>query len=423
MVVLLALGMAGAPASAAEPLTVYKLPKTLNYAEVIAAGPDGAMWFTQDAVLGPRTQLVLGRITTAGAISSIALPRDARPISLAIGPDHALWYASWSPATSARLGRIVGNVVTELPIPGLDLASAVLTGPDGALWFAADDRIGRVAADGTIATYVTPDAEDTENIVNGPDGAMWFATALRIGRIDTSGRVRYFRLPIELSPEDIVAGPDGALWFTGDLCDCIGRMTTAGAARIFRLAELPTSPGRIAVGADDALWFTHSLGVGRITTTGEITDFELQEPRDSSRFAEDLAVGPDGAMWLTLQDSDIESHDIKPRSSAIGRIDVGGANARLLLLARLDGKALKGRAGRFMRVRFTSTRYAAGSLKIVGQKPGVLDWRTYTQARIPAGATSVRVRLPRRPGTYRALLRLHIPYQGASDSALVRVSK
>src|ERR1044072_1907295 len=134
VVVLLALGMAVAPANGAEPLTVYKLPKTLNYAEVIVAGPDGAMWFTQDAVLGPRTQLVLGRITTAGAGSSMALPPGARPRSRGVGPAHGLWYASWSLGTSARLGRIAGNVVTELPLPGLDLASAVPTGPAGALW-------------------------------------------------------------------------------------------------------------------------------------------------------------------------------------------------------------------------------------------------------------------------------------------------
>jgi virginiamycin B lyase len=420
--VFLAFGVGAAPAAGATLLTVYRLPASLNYAEEIAAGPDGALWFTQDAVLGPRSQLVLGRITTAGAISSRALPPGARPISLAIGPDHALWYASWSLGTAARLGRITADEVRELPVPGLHLASAVLTGPDGALWFAADDRIGRLAADGSIATYRVPQSDGIEHIVSGPDGALWFADALRIGRVDTGGHMRFFRIPIDQSPEDIVTGPDGALWFSGDTCGCIGRMTTAGRVRIFRLPDGPDSPEALAAGADGAIWFTHSLGLGRITRTGEITDFALREPRRRQRFAQKLAAGPDGAMWFTLQDFNDATDDEDPVSSEIGRIDVAG-DARRLLVARLADVRLRGRAGASMPVRFTSTRRAGGWLLIVRQNPGVLGWRTVTRARIHAGARTVSVRLPRRPGTYRAQLRLNVPSQDASDSALVRVSR
>ena len=420
--VFVVMGLAGPAPAGAKLLTVYKLPASLNYAEEIAAGPDGAMWFTQDAVLGPRSkELVLGRITTAGAISSRPLPLGARPISLAIGPDGLLWYASWAGAGGALLGRITPNDIRELPLPGMDLAWAALTGPDGALWFSADDRIGRLAADGSIAaSYRVPDNEGVEHIVSGPDGALWFALALRIGRIDTSGKLRIFRLPVDRSPEDIVAGPDGALWFSGDGCGCIGRMTTAGRVRTFRLPQTPNSPGALAVGADRAIWFTHSLGLGRITTTGEITDFELSERGERTGFAERLAVGPDGAMWFTLQEYD-EGED--PVASAIGRIDVSGANARRLLVARLADAPLRGRRGAMMRVRFTSTRRAGGWLAIQHQKPGALGWRTITHARIAAGARSVRVRLPPRAGVYRAQLRLHLSPQTGSDSALVHVSR
>ena len=305
-------------------------------------------------------------------------------------------------------------------MPGLGLGRAALTGPDGALWFAADDRIGRLAADGTIAaSYRVPDDQGVERIVSGPDGALWFAFEPGIGRLDTSGKLRIFRLPVEQSPRDVVTGPDGALWFAGGICGCIGRMTTAGRVRTFQLPQAPSAPGALAVGADRAIWFTHPLGLGRITMTGEITEFELPEPAHRDRFAQRIAVGPDGAMWFTLQDFE-ERED--PVASAIGRIDVTAANARRLLVARLADTRLRGRPGALMRVRFTTTRRAAGWLAIQRQKPGAFAWRTITHARIAAGAQSVRVRLPPRAGIYRAQLRLHLPPQTGSDSAPVRVS-
>ena len=403
----------------AKLLTIYRLPASLNYAEAIAAGPDGALWFSQDAVLGPRSQLVLGRITTGGAVSSMRLPRDARPISLAIGPDNLLWYASWS--APARLGRITPQGVQELALPGFEGSSAVVTGPDGALWFSADDRIGRLAADGSIATYVVPDTLYIEQLVTGSDGALWFPVALRIGRIDMSGTMRFFRLPLAQSPQHIVAGPDGAVWFSGATCECIGRMSTAGHVRIFRLPGAP-DPAALAAGADGAIWFAHALGLGRITMTGEITTFALPEPGSYMRFVKQLAVGPDSAMWFTLQDFNVDADDDKPASSAIGRIDVGGPNASRLLVARLDDAPLRGRAGAMMRVRFTSTRRAGGSLSIVRQTPRDSGWRTVARTRVAPGVGTVRVRLPRRPGTYRVQLRLQAPSQVGSDSALVRVS-
>jgi virginiamycin B lyase len=422
--VFMAVALVSAPAAGAGVLTVYRLPASLNYAEEIVAAPDGALWFTQDAVLGPHSQLILGRITTSGAISARPLPPGARPISLAIGPDGALWYANWPIVTSARLGRISSGEIREFPLAGMDLSHAVVKGPDGALWFSADDRIGRLAADGSIAaSYRVPDNEGVEHIVSGPDGALWFALAQRIGRLDTSGNLRIFHLPVEQSPRDIVSGPDGALWFSTLLCDCIGRMTTTGHVRTFHLPDVFDAPDALAVGADGAIWFTHSLGLGRITTTGEITEFELPAPGDHASFAQRIAVGPDAAVWFTLQEFDSNPDHEDPVASAIGRIDVTAGNARRLLVARLADGRLRGRPGAIMRVRFTTTRRAGGWLTIVRQKPGLFEWRTITRARIPAGAHSVRVRLPRRAGTYRVQLRLHVPSQSGSDSALVRVSR
>jgi virginiamycin B lyase len=82
----------------------------------IAVGPDGALWFTE----GRAGQI--GRITTAGEISEYALPTPYIPYSITAGPDGALWFIEGSLRFSALLvhgiARITTDgVITEYPLP------------------------------------------------------------------------------------------------------------------------------------------------------------------------------------------------------------------------------------------------------------------------------------------------------------------
>src|ERR1700730_6073061 len=53
----------------------------------IAAGPDGALWFTE--TFASR----IGRITTSGVVSEFPLPTSGSgPADIAAGPDGALWF-------------------------------------------------------------------------------------------------------------------------------------------------------------------------------------------------------------------------------------------------------------------------------------------------------------------------------------------
>jgi virginiamycin B lyase len=406
-------------AAPAQPalLTTFPLPPSLSWADKIVAGPDGAMWFTQETLdPGSRHQFLLGRITTAGAVSTRALPLGTFARSLAIGPDGALWYATGTDS-GARLGRVTADAIGELGLPGLQDAFDAVTGPDGALWFTAIDRgaryrIGRVGAGGEIVTFPLPGVEDVGSIVSGPGPAVWVALDGGVGRVDASGRLRRFRLPLldDLSASaDLAAAPDGALWIADGGCSCIMRMTTAGRVRVIPLPG--QLPGAIAVGSDGALWYSDLDGIGRVTTTGETTMFPLPE------LPGDLATGPDGAMWFSMVHLDLRGPaDPSHGSSAIGRIDVP-ANKREFLVVRLTGAGLHGRAGRMLRVRFTTTRRAAGTLQLLRGET------VAGSAPVAAGATTASVRLPRRPGSYRALLRLKLPSQTASDAAGVRVTR
>jgi streptogramin lyase len=102
------------------------------------------------------------------------------------------------------------------------------------------------------------------------------------------------------SPWGITAGPDGNLWFTETSAAAIGRVTTSGTITEFPGLTLGSSPRGITAGPDGNLWFAESGGlgaIGRISTSGAVTEFTsglttLSQP-------EDIAAGPDGNLWFT----------------------------------------------------------------------------------------------------------------------------
>jgi virginiamycin B lyase len=147
---------------------------------------------------------------------------------------------------------------------------------------------------------------------------MWFTELgrWRIASITPTGTVTEFPVTLNNEPLNIASGPDGALWFTEDGIvnggiGAIGRLTTSG-----NLTEylLPTPPGRdsgvgdIAVGPDGNLWFTWvsldptqplstaSHSVGRITPLGTITEFPISPGGGWPPGG--IASGPDGNVWF-----------------------------------------------------------------------------------------------------------------------------
>src|SRR6185437_9834390 len=97
-----------------------------------------------------------------------------------------------------------------------------------------------------------------------------------------------FALPARTAmPVGIAAGADGALWFTQKSVNRIGRITTSGAITEF---HVPSPDGQITefgdgiswgarplslVVRDGALWFSEAGGnrVGRIAMDGTVTEF------------------------------------------------------------------------------------------------------------------------------------------------------
>ena len=64
----------------------------------IAAGPDGAVWFTE-----PQGNRV-GRVTNAGVIAEYSFPTAMSfPVGIATGPDGGIWFAEFSVDKIAEL--------------------------------------------------------------------------------------------------------------------------------------------------------------------------------------------------------------------------------------------------------------------------------------------------------------------------------
>jgi virginiamycin B lyase len=351
----------------------------------IAAGPDGNLWFTEHRYsLASHTGVdgKIGRITPAGAIREFPLP-DTRnePDLIAAGPDGNLWFTDY-PYDSTNetydggaIGRISPTGTFQefsLPKSGISLGG-IAAGPDRNVWFIEEklelqtdtyvsDTIGRITPAGVIREYPLPEPSGRSiGIVSGPDGNLWFATVTvhysadanpvtsspdyvtsAIWRITPTGTFQEFS-PFEAWTVlgGIAAGPGGNIWYTEYQYDSktnsgidpkIGRITPAGAIREFPLPNTENLPIDIAAGSDGNLWFTEekkgndtlvSGPIGRITPAGAIWEFPLL---NTENVPLQIAAGPDGNVWFT-----------EPNVGKIGRI--------LTWLADLGVGALSGQSG------------------------------------------------------------------------------
>jgi streptogramin lyase len=93
--------------------------------------------------------------------------------------------------------------------------------------------------------------------------------ALPVGAGDPVGEVTEFTagLTQNSGPNRIAAGPDGNLWFTQNIGG-IGRITPSGDITEFTIPSPNSGPVGIAAGPDDNLWFTQNTNPGRIAKIG-----------------------------------------------------------------------------------------------------------------------------------------------------------
>jgi virginiamycin B lyase len=270
----------------------------------ITSGPDGALWFTENATNQ------IGRVTTTGVVSNeFAIPTSGSdPDGIVAGPDGTLWFTEFF---GNKIGRITtaGVVTNEFPIltPNAN-PKGITVGSDNNLWFVEEqgNKVGQITTAGVITEFSLAAGSNPVAIVSGPDHNLWVTESGtgKIAVLDTSGNLLHeFSLPTAGgSSQDIAVVPDGNLWFAEQSGNTISRITTAGVVTEFALPQAGSAPEGIAAGADGALWFTEGGGgrVGRIATDGAISEFAT--PTAASHPA-GIVLGPDNALWFAERDA------------------------------------------------------------------------------------------------------------------------
>ena len=117
----------------------------------IVTGPDGNLWFTNEAGSS------IGRITVAGAITIFPVflvpPAGLVPAAITAGPDGNLWFTN----TQGTVDRITPAGV-HTSFPGAVMGpTGIVSGPDGNLWFTDEtSSVGRISPAGTLTRFADP---------------------------------------------------------------------------------------------------------------------------------------------------------------------------------------------------------------------------------------------------------------------------
>jgi len=200
------------------------------------------MWFT-DLSRNDVRKPGIGRIASDGTFTEFTdgLPRDAKPYSIAAGPDGNMWFSDWR-------GVVVGKItpqglITEYAASGHAHrhAKGIAFGRGGEPWILADDEqsgnypplLAHVTRKGTVETQPLPggmDAEVGAALTADVDGNVWFIgltpNTRRGELVEHRGRSGGFlRRPLDMlsaalpccpnvAPKSVAIGADGNPWFT-----------------------------------------------------------------------------------------------------------------------------------------------------------------------------------------------------------------
>jgi streptogramin lyase len=315
----------------------FTIPTLASNPSGIAGGPDGNVWFAEQAGNN------IGRLTPTGQFSEISLPNDnSQPFGIVDGPEGALWFTEQA---GNRIGRAALNgTVTEFTtgLTANSQPSGITLGSDGNLWFTeqATGKIGQIIAkgttQGTIKEFNLPHGAGSQpiEITSGPDGNLWFTEQgiNKIGRITTAGVITEFSLPTDAfspKPYGISEGSDGNLWVTLPGTNKIAKVTTSGLVTEVALPTLAANPQGIAVAPDGNLWFTETTAsqIGTITTAGVITEVATPTPNSFPSF---IAIGPDGNLYFTEANTNQIGKILMPHMVVAGPDQTGGPDVRVI---------------------------------------------------------------------------------------------
>jgi virginiamycin B lyase len=279
-------------------------------AESVAIGVDGALWVRVYA-----TGNAIDRVTASGRrrVFYVAGTPEGGGGAIAAGSDGALWFnedTATCGGTAARFGRLTtAGHLSHVVIPRFRHEKAAffsgpVQGPDGNMWFA-----GALCGGGGVIGRVTPRRQVKQwrvgffpqVIVRGPDRQMWFAPAFSneaAVSVSMAGQVRRRRLTL---PRSVTRGPGAVFWAPVD--GGILKQHLDGRSHVY-----PYPPGdptndtaAVTPGPHQDIWFARDYNeetdaeAGSIDPHGKIETFPLG---DGDGVPTDITAAPDGSVWI-----------------------------------------------------------------------------------------------------------------------------
>jgi sugar lactone lactonase YvrE len=198
------------------------------YAEDIARGQNGSMWFTDGGTAA------IGRISAQGEVTEFTkgLPPGATPYVIVPGLNGTMWFSDYRGAVVGRISPSGDIVEYTAPQYSDSPATGVAAGKDGTAWFVTvgpNAILANVTTQGKVRVVRIPQGFRPDNTLAEDAGAnLWFVArdsnsqAVVIERTPKGAFVKFpthmypKALPCcpHLAPKPLVIGPDGNPWFT-----------------------------------------------------------------------------------------------------------------------------------------------------------------------------------------------------------------
>jgi hypothetical protein len=275
-------------------------------------GPLGPEWTMGLASTESVTEMVDGSLLMTSANGSQAIFAEssagvkceaAAPFEAPPGDSNLKLWCEENKETKQRVAYYLEDAAdhskVKFTLPESDTNVWVPTTQEGAV---ATDTLAFAYQPGEkIAEYTSGTrygASAYEGITKGPDGNLWAARwdPGVIEKITTSGQVTEY--PVDEHngrPQNIVTGPDGNLWYTNG--NDIGRITTSGTITEWEFPKYREPVGITSAGGD--LWVTETNtehhGIAKVTPSGTITGYS------TSQRPEAITTGPEGNIWFATE--------------------------------------------------------------------------------------------------------------------------
>jgi len=278
--------------------------------------------------------------------------KGAKPYATAVGPDGSIWFTEEAANKIGHLDPKTGEF-KEYALTAEKNADphGLVVDRNGVVWFAASSGgfIGKLEPNtGKVIVFKMPDpqATDPESLAFDSKGILWFTVqnANMVGKLDpASGAITLKQVPSpNARPTGILVLQRGTALFAEPGAGKIGFIIP----ETFDVHEFALPPGtrsrRIAIAPDEnTLYFTDYTGgnLGKLDLSiGALVMLPTPGGTDSSPYA--IAITPDGTVWYC--ETGIQPKNIirfNPGSSAFSRTSIPfAAGAVHSMAAAPDGR-------------------------------------------------------------------------------------